>query len=438
MRYAYFCFQKALQTRSELFSIEEPRREVIALSALRDAVRYAAQLPFWADRFRQARLDVHGEFGFADFAAVPALERAEIADAGDAMLSPTVTAHLRRKMATGGSSGTPTVTWTGPLERGWGESAVRFFDARIGLHEGDRVALLWGHNLDPVSRASRKEQFEDWMLNRKWFDCFRLSPQLLLEYHLELTAFRPAFVQAYASALFSLAEAVRDTGLSLPVYPTHGFVTGAEKVYDWQRHVIEEVFGKPVYERYGGRDIGLIAVQLDPRASRRFVVDWPNVHAEIANGGEEGELLVTKLHADAMPLLRYRSGDMIRSAGATPGVPLTSIDEILGRTLQRIWLPNGTWMHGTVVPHLLKDFALRKYQLRQAADYSTELLVVTQDSFDSTQEQDIMTALRRNLPGVPIVIHRVAEIPATAAGKWLPVVSEIRERPIPSVTAGES
>src|SRR6476661_3814731 len=164
-------------------------------------------------------------------------------------------------MATGGSSGKPTVVWTGPVERGWGESGIEHFERRVGVQPGDRRALLWGHNLDPVARAGARDRLEDWVENRQWFDCFRLSDGTLLEFHEELERFRPKVMVAYASALGALADTLERAGAKTPGYPTLGFITGAEELYDDQRAMIERVFRRPVYERYGGRDLGLIGAQ---------------------------------------------------------------------------------------------------------------------------------------------------------------------------------
>jgi len=426
-RHGWLAYRHGLQARAETRRLDHADRERWMLEELRGAVRRAATLPFWRDRFSQAGLQWDTSFSFADFSRLPPLERADIAAAGERLLHDDVPAELRRKMATGGSSGTPTVTWTGPEERGWGESAAEFFESCIGVRRGDRIAYLWGHHLDPVTRASRRERLEDWLFNRRWFDCFRLSPEVLAGYHAELQEFRPRVMICYASALASLAETIRDARLSKPAYPTFGFITGAEKLYTSQRLLIESVFAKPVYERYGGRDIGLIGCQLSPPSSLSYEVDWSNVYVERETPEAEASMLISKLHADAMPLFRYRTGDIGRfPAGSPEHGPITVLHEVVGREIQRIWRTDGTWMHGTVVPHLLKDFALHEYQLHQRDSYETELLVVPRDGFDSAQETEIRHALEMNLPGITLRIRRVDAIPRSPAGKWLPVVSDVR------------
>lgn len=427
---SYSAYREALALRQRFAAVAPAARQAESLRLLRLAVRRAAVIPFWADRFRDAGLDWTRDFSFDDFKKIPVLSRTDIATVGDGLLAPAVAAADRRKMATGGSSGTPTVTWTGPEERAWIESGIEFFEGRIGLTRYDSRALLWGHNLDPIARSGPKDRAEDWLWNRRWYDCFRLSPAILAEYHRDMAQFRPAVVLAYATALASFAQAVRDLGEPVPSYPTLGFVTGAEKLLPDQRALIESVFQRPVYERYGGRDLGFLAMQ-SPGEDLAFTIDWMNVFVEPEHDRDEDSIVVTKLHADAMPLFRYRSGDIGRFPADAAARPVFTLHEVVGRELQRVARRDGGWMHGTVIPHLLKDFPLKEYQLHQGADLSVTLSYVPLRPLEQVQIDAIMTALHDNLPGIPVALRIVDEVPRTAAGKWLPVVSEAT----PGVTA---
>ncbi len=416
-------YRDALATRQRMLSASTAVKETETLRLLREAVRRASTIPFWAERFRAAGLDWTRDFSFDDFKRVPVLSRTDIASVGDGLLSSSAGSSDRRKMATGGSSGTPTVTWTGPLERAWIESGIEFFEGRVGLSRYDSRALLWGHNLDPIARAGVRDRAEDWLWNRRWYDCFRLSPAILTEYHRDMTQFRPAVVLAYATALSSFAQTVQSLGEPVPTYPTLGFVTGAEKLLPEQRALIETVFQRPVYERYGGRDLGFLAMQ-SPGASHDFTIDWMNVLVEPEHDREEDSIVVTKLHADAMPLFRYRSGDIGRFPSNAAARPVFTLHEVVGRELQRVARRDGGWMHGTVIPHLLKDFPLKEYQLHQSADLAVTLSYVPLRPLEPAQVDAIMTALHDNLPDIPVELRIVDAVPRTAAGKWLPVVSE--------------
>ena len=78
------------------------------------------------------------------------------------------------------------------------------------------------------------------------------------------------------------------------------------------RQLVEAAFGRPVHERYGSRDVGYIAYQMDPAQSHDFDIDWADLLLEPETEGEESSILITKLHADGMPMIRYRIDDVGR------------------------------------------------------------------------------------------------------------------------------
>lgn len=389
--------------------------------------RAAATTSFYAERFRAAGFDPAADFDFDDFAALPPLDREEIRAAGRALVSSAVPPELLRRDATGGSSGVPTEIWLGPEERGWRESGINHFMRRIGLAPGSRTAFLWVHHLDPTARDSTKQRVEDWAFSQRWFDCIRISPELLERYHREMNEWRPSCIVAYAGVAALLAEAAERSGVA-PRYPRVGFVTGAEKLRAEEREIIERVYDRPVHERYGARDVGPIGFQIAPRSSLAFDIDWMNLLVEPESDSPDASVLVTKLHADGMPMIRYRIGDVARFApGSAPGHPTFRISEVLGRDTDRLWLPDGRSIHGVGMPHLMKDFPVAEFQVYQAHDYSIELRVVPRGELSNDQAREIVGVLEANLPGLPVTLERVTAIPRTASNKRRPVVSEIQQ-----------
>jgi phenylacetate-CoA ligase len=327
--------------------------------------------------------------------------------------------------STGGSTGAPTQVWLGPEERGWKESAGEYFMRRIGAPSGVRTALLWGHHLDPQDHDTFRERFHAFETNSRYFDCLRMSPDILETYHREFQRWRPQCIIAYASALGHLAEHILDRG-HRPDYPLRCLVTGAEKLLPHHREAIQAAFGRPIHERYGGRDVGYVAFQMEPNRVHSYEIDWANSLIEPETNDTDSSILVTKLHADAMPMIRYRVGDVARfSRGSGPGHPAFSLDEIIGRDVDRIWLPDGRWITGLQIPHMMKDYPVREYMFLQRPDYSVEIRIAPKSGFTDDANRSILATVEANLPGLRISTLLVDEIPRTKANKWRPVVSEV-------------
>jgi phenylacetate-CoA ligase len=420
-------FYEGLRFRRETRTWDRERRTNWILERLRSAIRCAyEETVYYREQFDCIGFDPRADFSFADFSRLPVLDREHIHEAGANLISSAVPAAQLRKDRTGGSTGVPTEIWLGPNERGWRDSGMEHFFETLGVPEGSRTALLWGHHLDPKATDSFRDRYQAFVSNVRWFDSLRLSPQTLEEYHQEMERFRPACIIAYASPLGYLAEYILSRGYK-PSYPTRCMITGAEKLWSRHRSLIEKAFGRPVHERYGSRDAGCLGVQLDPANALEYTLDWSFVLVEPELDQEESPILVTKLHADGMPMIRYRIGDIGRfPAGSKPGHPTFTLSDVMGRVIDRIALPDGRWVAGQEVPHLLKDYPVREFLFLQRQDRSVELQIVPQQEFNEDSLRKIDNVLRANLPGLPIKIELKESVVRTKSNKWRPVISEAR------------
>ena len=419
-------FNEGLRFRRETANWSNEQRLQWTEERLRTVVRQAyEETVYYRELYDRNNIDVYADFTFDDFSRFPVLNRDDVHEAGPKLLASSVPADQRRKDSTGGSTGVPTEIWLGPNERGWRDSGMERFFETLGVREGSRTALFWGHHLDPKASDSLRDRYQAFVTNVRWFDCFRLSAKILDEYHHELERFRPACIIAYASALGHLAEHILDNGYK-PSYPTRCLITGGEKLWSRHRGMIEQAFGRSVHERYGSRDAGCIGVQLDPANGLDFTIDWPYTFVEPESSEEESPILITKLQADAMPMIRYRINDVARFApGSKPGHPVFALPEVIGRALDGISLPNGGWIHGIEFPHMFKDYPVREFMVLQRPDYSVELQLVPQKEFDEGSLRKIHETLTANLPGLPIKIEVKEAVVRTKSNKWRPVVSEV-------------
>ncbi|HEU4435683.1 MAG TPA: hypothetical protein VFR51_20020, partial [Pyrinomonadaceae bacterium] len=418
---------EGLRFRRETAGWTNQRRLDWIQERLRTIVRQAyEETTFYRELYDRNDIDVYSEFTFDDFATFPILNRADVREAGSQLLSSSVPPDQRRKDSTGGSTGVPTEIWLGPNERGWRDSGMEHFFEKLGVPEGSRTALFWGHHLDPKATDSLRDRYQAFVTNVRWFDCFRLSPEILDEYHHELERFRPAAIIAYASALGRLAEHILEKGYK-PNYPTRCLITGGEKLWSRHRELIGEAFGVSVHERYGSRDAGCLGVQLNPGETLDFTIDWPYTLVEPELPQPESPILITKLQADAMPMIRYRIDDVGRfGPGSKPGRPALALPEVIGRALDGISLPDGGWIHGIEFPHMFKDYPVREFMLVQRPDYSVELQIVPQREFDEKSLSGIEKTLKLNLRGLPIKIELKEAVVRTKSNKWRPVVSEVK------------
>jgi len=424
VRSVYF---EGMRFRREAAAWSRERKIEWILQRLRFSVRRAyRETIYYRELFDRIGFDPRVDFSFEDFSRLPVLEREDVQRAGRRLISTSIPPDQLRRDATGGSSGTPTEIWLGPEEAGWRESSGETFMQRLGMPIGTRIGYFWGHHLDPLMTDSLRARFHCFVNNTKTFNCFRLSPEVFESYHREFERWRPACIIAYAAALGHLAEHLLERGYR-PNYPTLRLVTGAEKLIPQHRQLAEAAFGCPVHERYGSRDVGYIAYQMDPAQSHDFDIDWANLLIEPETDGPESSIIVTKLHADGMPMIRYRTDDVGRfPAGSRPGYPTFALHEVVGRVTDGVWLTDGRWIHGIEFPHMMKDYPVREFMLLQRPDYSVHLMIVPKNGFGEESRRQIEKIVTANLPGLDLRIELVEQVPRTRANKWRPVVSEVK------------
>ncbi|NHJ40090.1 MAG: phenylacetate--CoA ligase family protein [Asgard group archaeon] len=121
-------------------------------------------------------------------------------------------------------------------------------------------------------------------------------------------------------------------------------LVGGEGLPEHRRKIIEERLGGEVFINYGLNEVGG-GIGSECRCHKGYHI-FPNIFIEIIDPntgklvkkGEDGELIVSTLRREAMPLIRYRTGDITREiiGECECGLKLPRIDYLKGRADDRI------------------------------------------------------------------------------------------------------
>jgi phenylacetate-CoA ligase len=364
-----------------------------------------------------------------DFYRWPVLTREHVRENRLGLQSSTIKKRLTK--TTGGSTGEPLEFDLDP-DSNQRRTAMTFrgYDW-AGGGPGNRRLLIWGADLRPAAPWRRwKRALHHWVDNEKVLNCFDFSYETMGRHFQSMQRFRPQVLIAYTNPLYEFARYLREKSL----VPTgiRSIIVGAEKLHDFQRTLIQEVFHAPVFETYGSREFMLIAAECEHHMGMHLSTE--NVLVQVADDdgqptpdGQEGNVIVTDLFNRAMPFIRYLSGDRA-IAGFTQcscgrGLPL--LKQIVGRRLDVIKTPNGRVVPGEFFPHFFKDYkAIRRFQVRQERLHEIEIhLMVDSPLMDQTRweiQQQLQQALGVELK---IQLQEVESIPLTKSGKLQVVVN---------------
>jgi len=159
-------------------------------------------------------------------------------------------------------------------------------------------------------------------------------------------------------------------------------LVGGEGLPEHRRKVIEERLGGEVFINYGLNEVGggLGSECKEHNGYHIFptsileIID-PKTGKKVKNG-EYGELVITTLRREALPLVRYRTGDITRilDEQCPCGLKLTRIDYLQGRADDRIII-------GAAEKFYPIDFDLLFDKIKEIKDYWIE--VETENDKDS-------------------------------------------------------
>ncbi len=240
----------------------------------------------------------------------------------------------------------------------------------------------------------------------------------------------PTFLIGFPNVLLSLAEELTRRGLRVPV---RRVLLGGETTTPQARVMLAEVFGGTLGEVYSCVEAFTIARSC-PRG--RLHLRSAEVLAEVlrddgtVSATGEGEILVTRLHGTAMPLLRYQLGDRVRIGDigcdcSTYRTPVVSA--VSGRTEDRLLARDGRLVHADYVVRAAIHPGVLRTQLRQERAGEAALLV----QLDGRPDDGIVEAISAGVPHSGDLVIRVVvvdRIQTDANGKYRLVV---RHGPLP-------
>jgi phenylacetate-CoA ligase len=379
-------------------------------------------VPYYRDLFRRLGLipgDIRSQ---SDLSKLPLLDKDTIRANFKALQARNISPRRTELHTTGGTTGTPLA-----LVLSQRTDALRLaFEWRYynwaGYHFGDPIAVFRGRQVHGFERGKRWEF--DPHENHLVFCAFDMNDQNLAAYIQKLQEFNPKFIRGYPSNLTLLARFGRERGVDLNFGGSlQGLLTSSETLYPHQREEIEKAFGAPVSDLYGNTEQAGRLGQCELRDGYHDFVEHSVVEVLDPDQAGVGEMIATSLINYTMPLLRYRTGDMVQLSDrlCRCGRGLRLISKLQGRKQDIALLANGTPLSLTAfffAVHVPEMAQVKKIQFQQEIPGRLKALVVKGQDYQDGACERMLKRMNQNL-AVPfeIQIHYLDDIPPTKGGK---------------------
>lgn len=390
--------------------------------ALRSILRHAvATVPY----YRELGIRANDIDGPESLGAFPMLTKAIVQEHGDRLLSESYDRSRLHVSHSSGSTGQPASTLFDPSAWALMKHALKLRRTLTDLRRPPYRVLVIGEEAERDRVASRHSIAA----------VSRLSIHGSAAAHFDVVErFRPAGIYGTPSWLLELAQAAQRRGVSLP--RPRVVWTSSEVLTPAARAEIESVFDCPVRDIYGGAELKEVAAEC-PYGRRHVNFESSYVEVLEDTSGEPGPLAITSLANRAMPLIRYRVGDIGRLvAGVCEcGRAAPWLDGLDGREVDLIPLPDGRKISPYVLSTTIEGHTgIARYQLLQQSAQHIELRYELRPGAEPLDATSLETELGRAVGGgLRFSSRRVDAIEKTPAGKHVPLIRAARA----SARAGE-
>ncbi|WP_425484644.1 phenylacetate--CoA ligase family protein [Kroppenstedtia pulmonis] len=370
-------FQREVETMS--------RKDLKQLQGMRLAEtveRVFNQVPFYHKKLKEKGVHPEKIKTVEDVKALPFTQKKDLWDQYPFGLFAVDMKELARIHGSSGTKGKPTIVgYTRRDLKNWADMCARaivtaggrsgdlfhnaygygLFTGGLGLHDGgERLGTI----TIPVSGGNRSRQVS------------------------LIQDFKPRGIAGTPSFVLSLAETMKSKGWDPRKSSLEYGILGAEPWSEEMRHTLEETWGMEALDIYGLSEVMGPGVSIECRevkdglhiAEDHFLVEV--IHPKTLEPlpeGETGELVFTSLTKEALPVLRYRTGD-IASLNREPcrcGRTHTRMSRIKGR-LDDMLVIRGVNLYPTEIESVVLELeeVSPYYQLVIAKNGSLDRLIV--------------------------------------------------------------
>jgi phenylacetate-CoA ligase len=411
--------------------------EALQLEKLRRLLNYACQnVPYYKRVFDQQGVSPQSIRSLEDFRRVPLLTKETIQEHRDELVSEAYRPDQLIPNHTGGSTGKPLRFYQDRQQRDYGSAAKLRCNRWAGWDFGKRTLRLWGHHADVAASRRLWGRLRSLVLNDYTFDTFRFSETDMTALAEQMKAHPVQTIIAYASSLYQFARYLEESRVAVPA--PDGIISSTDMLYPAQCAVIERVFATSVFDRYGCREVSLIAAECPEHSGMhiditRLVVEFLNDAGEPCRSGERGHIVITDLTNYAMPFIRYRIEDigvpLDEPCPCGRGLPL--MKELSGRKSDILRTPRGEFVSANALTTLLSDIpGLGQVQLVQERLGLLVVRVVKRAAYDEASEMKFRTQLAHYLgPKMDIRFEYVDDIPPLPSGKYRFSISHLDVAP---------
>ena len=304
-----------LYLHPELETLSRSRLEKLQMERLQQTLARCMRIPFYKQRFAACGLRPEGIRTLDDVRKLPFTTKQDLRDNYPFRLSAVPLEEVVRLHSSSGTTGTPTVILHTQHDLDEWANAVARCLYMVGLRKGDIFQNSSGYGMFTGGLGF---QYGAERLGMLTVPAAAGNTKRQIKFITDFGTTALHAIPSYAGRLYEVMEEMgidprRDTRLRT-------LIIGAEPHSDEQRRRIEQMLGVKAYNSFGMSEMCGPGVAFECPEQNGLHI-WEDYYiVEIVDpqtlepvpDGEVGELVLTTINREAMPLLRYRTRDLTR------------------------------------------------------------------------------------------------------------------------------
>jgi phenylacetate-CoA ligase len=347
-----------------------------------------------------------------DMTRIPLITKNIIRQDPDAFINPQKIPRFLHK--SGGSTGVPFQFY---------EPANARIIEKAFMHE------IWSRFYPEISLKTRSTIIRGKIINNDILydpmlglilSTFNITTENVRDFLKAMDRYKTPLLHAYPSSLYFVARIMKKYSLKLD-HSFQAIMLGSEKLYDFQRDTIEEIFRAPICHWYGQAEQVVLAgnrqddnlFHTEPLYGCTEIITNDGV---LARAGESGEIIGSGFWNTVTPLIRYHTLD--RAEAETDIAGRGALKTIHGRMQDVVVSRSGALLSlVALAPVMARYNEIENFRFVQEEPGRLRLMFLpAREGFEGPQrvEQGVRTALG---PEYEVEMKEVSEIPPSPAGK---------------------
>ncbi|MFZ0864996.1 MAG: hypothetical protein WCA27_19325 [Candidatus Sulfotelmatobacter sp.] len=331
---------------------------------------------------------------------------------------------------TGGSTGEPVHFFHDTRMLRSIPAAGTFSSIRMGWLPGMPTIIVWGSERDVKKATTRRNRVLARLRNQFLVDGYYLSDDTVERVCTHIGR-GPVAIYGFTSMLEFVAQRVLERGRQIRPGVVRAAWNAGEMLFPAQCELFRQAFGVPLFNRYGGRELSVMACQFTEGGPLNVMRPWLflevlNDRGRPAAPGEIGRLVWTSTVCRGTPFLRYDVEDLgtFRACDSNES-GVVAIDAVHGRIGGMLELPGGRKISNLYWNHFFKEVKeVAQFQVILRRGGSLQILLRGK-GFSQEREAAVRGLLAHFLGDIQVRLQWVERIPLTKEGKLVQAYREV-------------